>query len=793
MKCILWAVCLFKVYCSSNFMLMGVDNSIFVPCVNTYSNSIITSGNTAGKKIDKEKTILFQYPEESKDKVSEVLSTLYFPQIVATESVSVAGTINKNVSVKDGTHNRTIRIDDLYSDIPEILLLKKYLQKVINKKKKEDVPVLSLGLVTRGYYTENTRDILFQVMKDIFPVPQLYVMTDGMAQAITRIVTTPYSTGYVVAYSLRGEKMVSEVFFYEKAENVSDVSTVKLLHQKEYSGYSDYSVLSMVYNYLLTQVSKIAQAKHPHMNIKVSGTPDLGFIKPERTESEKDTLQGDQETTVYSMEVLPLIDLVLQRIWEMKFTSDKDFEKIENLDVIQTIRTLSLELLPESDNAEGKLILLPTIGKEQIEIDLSLLLEQIVQYTEGVSENIKTMFEETTKVLEDIQKDIEGGAEKEGEEKKEKKDSAHVDTSVYNDILCPQQALYLLHRVGMTGGYAPSKSDLASAPLQMQRMNIKIVDMRPNNASSSTGTYQVDHTLRTFRDYTRPYTLNNEQKQWWHYKKNLDEEVEIRSTLRSLIRNDEQSAEYKSAVNKYGQPRVSALIKQVDEIRNGMPYAKFFQDQKYQEVARAYKKMVVDSAQNSLLDRDISALLKSIPNLVKNAESAISKAQAQVPEPCENLQRFLKQHQVENGKVKSAEKYSPEMELAEKTALKKKLKQIEEGINYRTYVINTEQRQHEEILRQMQEEKKKAEEMAAEKEKEENKEKEEKEEASKTENETKSKESALEESQSKQTAESAIHSDPAEDTESRESTPEHKIPGESVHPLEELPIIKDVL
>ncbi|KAI5138110.1 hypothetical protein NEAUS07_2266 [Nematocida ausubeli] len=685
---------------------MGVDSSVFVPCVNTFDSSFITSGNTAGKKIEKEKTIIIDYSGEKTDgnqPIKSITKGIYFPQVIASEDMKIACFINKNVKISPETDARTVKVDDLYTEVPDIAVYKAYLNKALKKYRKNRT-VLSLGMTTRGYFSPETQKTLLHAMKEVAPIAQIQLLTDGMAQAVDRILSSKRKTGHIVTYTMRGSKMAAEIFYFKKDDDVKKGSEIFLLNQEIFEGYSDFAVITLIYNYILGEIKKLINEKYPALQYDLVGTPCLSFSQDALPADEKDAIQVAEPEKTFSVEILPLIDLALQSIWKIRVKADQGSDLvIDNLDEVQYIRTLSITLLEKSEDGKS-LVLLPHAQKEQIEIDLIPLHHTLMEYVKETKGFIGKMIEKTEETLKNMQNQTENKENAENEE-------MHRDVSIYNDIFNPQEYLNMMHSLNISDAFTPSKSDLASAPLHMKRTNITIRDKQER------AKYQVEYSSTSIGDSFRLYSLNGELKKWTFYTTALNHEMEIKETLHSLITGSVETEEYKNLVKKYGKARIASLQETVNLICNGRSLKEVTHSKDYPEIAKNYQKMVSDAEKELFLNKEIETLQKNLPSLIKKALGLVKKRQETIPEPCDNLVSFLARNKVVGNEVQMEEAYSMDMPLNKKAELKRRLKTIEDGVNYRKYMIETEYTQHLEAQEKMKAEQKKAEEMQKEEEK----------------------------------------------------------------------------
>ncbi|KAI5190540.1 hypothetical protein NEMIN01_1078 [Nematocida minor] len=751
------------------YVYIGVDSSMFAPTLSVFNGIVTTAGSAQGTKLETKKKTIYEYDPSNSTKGSasagkeknaqnKVAYSVYMPQLLATEPVDLVRSINKNVRIKENKAHgsRTINVHGVYSDIPDVQLYLKYLEEAINKKKKENEDVKCLGVTVRGYFEPSTIKTIECAMKELTAsISHIQILTDGMAQAVDSIVgVNSDERGYITTHSFRGGSVVSEIFSYELQNKNKKVS---LLHQKIDSVYSEYDIIRMLYNHLLSEIKNMASERYPNIAIDLKGVPDLQFTsssksdkkeKGQNTNSEKtnteaaNTLKNiDKPVVEYTVDILPLLNSALVNLQELIFSAEKkdssaivddsveekDAEdaytiRIANQNEKSSIHPLLIELVNTAAPCTANNLFVAPISDSVKDLNLNMVPVQneILQYIANSRREIKHLIVETKEKLSEIEKAKE---ELKENDKNDKELPVVYRSSIYSDVIHADQLESILYGTGIRKMAKPSKASLSGASTHIMKYNIAVLDERPaNDGKKPSYKYKVKYSPSDNGIRSKVYDLNRkETDDWLYFTQNFNNEMKIKEPISALISGDKQSAEYKkiAEVFKGSKQLLSSLEEKISQIMGTMGAEELAKSDGYLEVAQAYTQAVKDQAIDKGLDKSINDILSEIPKLIKKGLKLHKKYEKEGLESTEAFMKFIAQKTKENKHPITTVEYTAETDYNTKLKYKREIKNIIDGIQYRVHLITEEHNENivkklqEEVLKKKQEEEaKKAEEEA---------------------------------------------------------------------------------
>lgn len=694
---ILSALSIFTCKKDKDKVYVGIDSSIFTPCINVFDQIVITSGNTSGNRIENKKTVIYKY----KDNKEEIQYDLFLPQLIALEDNNIVEKINTNIRIAEQMIHRSVVPHGLYSEIPDVVVYKRYLQNLLNENMKRHHILKNLGIVLRGYSIDRTQRIVTEAAKSISSTIIVCTLTDGMAQAIEGlIIGNAQESAYITTYSLRGSEIVAEIFSYE-VDEVKKERTLNLLDLSTYKGYSDYEIIGMIYAHLLKEIKRISEEKYNTMNMEIVGVPNLQF----NTEKDVDehgkkanaieSVDSKKETKKFYVDMLSMVNMVLANLCSLKFTVrshnaaelamkkenstgsvDAYGIQITNMAEKSKIEVLQIYLKSTLDLDKGEnLGIFPPNDKGRIELDLSSLMNDVLEYILNARGTISEVVKQTEKKLADIR----------SKEKPENESTPKTHCiSVYNGVFAETELLTVLHGLGIDKARVPSKSDLASAPIHMLRLGVKVNDKRV------MGHFKTEYELQNLYSNDVMYHINNERAPWYTYKKHLLEGLLLKDDLMALVQKETDSKNYKNLIQNFGETKINALQEQIDKLRRKVSVEEFIKKKEYQEASHLLKKMISDAELEVKTDKEVEGLQKLIKELIEKGEKNIKDKRDIVPDRCKQFEDLLVKHNVKEYVPEVATTYSKDLPLKNKIEVRRVLKSIQEALRFKNYLISTE-------------------------------------------------------------------------------------------------------
>ncbi|KAH9385297.1 uncharacterized protein NEMAJ01_0193 [Nematocida major] len=664
-----WGILSLALLCGikADSLFLGVDTSIFSPCINTFNGTFITSGSKPGKALYK-KTLDFSG------------KLLYLPNIVGTEPDFVKSK-NKIVALK----NDTVSIEGNYTVIPNIVIFTDYLKMILDPHKKSNI--LNAGLNMRAYSPEKEKRMAAAALKNALPGAAIQILTDGISQAISSL-TANTTSKYVVAYTLRGERPTAEICLFDE-----EGKTLTLSHTEVGSGFSEYDIVRLVHAHVIKAVAEIARNKCGNVQIRSNLDSVLGYDDDSDSRNREDSRKSDQSTatalgdsaldrnesvlnsredtgsasegksdavastgslhtlTLHDSSVFALLEKALMKIHTLPLVEGPEGLVLNRAEK-QEVSTLSILYTDEAGKTGA---LLPQESEEALVIPVEDLLQEVVAYFKQALPALKDLVDRSNDLLQ------EKIAEK----------PLPVEISIFNDLLQAHQLVSLLHGLNISGAYTPSKSDLASASIHMKRMKVSV---RAKN------TVDFGHE----KIPVQKYVINGEERAWSEYFKCAAEEKEVAPKIRRLLQGDAREAE--EDLGKEGVQQLLALVGE-PEPENFRLLGRWILE--YAKIRREIK--IQAETKKAVLQ-----IQDAIKKAVDSGNALVESAGDGAAEAVSNFRGFLERNSVVEGVPEVAGKFSEAKTVQEQVSIRRQLKTILEGVQYRAHCIREELREEEE-------------------------------------------------------------------------------------------------
>jgi len=622
---------------------VGVDDSLLSPTVSVDRGHITTEIqikemiNTKGAKI-----------QRSEVKNDSSKQAVYFPLNLITCTKKEIEEQNPHVRVnvqEDG--RKTLKIETLRTEIPEIYVYGQYIKKKIDAVKKSGEIVDTIYLSARGYESAESRKRIAEAVTNSVMAANVKVIPDGTALALQHIASEEKER-YVQTYVFRGEKVVASLYKFDcpkKEEKGKKV--LSALYHEVYEIYSENQILEVVSGYVMKEVRRIVEAQKPEIK-KILFYPRISSSKKKEEEIAEETTEISRSEEKYTYNILELVNAAIL--------------VLNNMSVAESVFIEFTEIVLVDGKGDNKTIV-PKRGEMRHRVDLTSLREEIWRYIEDRHESVQ-------KMVEAVSKRSREKHEKRVKKKKESGEMAEMDVEeiVYNDIFSPNVFRKRLEGVaGLENAFYAKKTQVTEGGLHALHWNIEVRDKQMESMT---------------REQRAPmYVINGEKQALTVVEALLNDEAEVEKVLEQVLTDEMSKEDREKAFRNFTAEETEEITEKAKNAFEsaGVPLKAFSGSAKMTELIDAYILKRNEAGrreeERAGLERSIDRLLK----LVDEAEHACMKAHGEFPKQAEELTSIIK-------------KVAEEIEEIRKKPITKeisrKIDQIKNTIGYRTHSLN---------------------------------------------------------------------------------------------------------